>query len=157
MQESDYFSRLYHQFPYITSVKSQSASFQPTQNVKGGQTVPMNRRKVLTVSSAALAMLPAGRLVAEAHGDKTIEMLNKDPEDPKARMVFYPRILTVEQGDAVLFKSVDRGHNSASIDGMIPDGAESWNGRISKDIEVTFAVPGLYGYQCIPSRIVIGT
>ena len=41
-------------------------------------------------------------------------------------------------------------HNSASIPGMIPNGASSWNGELSRDISVTFDVPGIYGYQCTP-------
>lgn len=77
-------------------------------------------------------------------------MLNEHPENKRLRMVFTPRVIGVEQGDTVLFKSVDRGHNSASIDGMLPEGAEPWTGKLSKDIEVTFQVPGVYGYVCTP-------
>lgn len=65
-------------------------------------------------------------------------------------MVFYPRILQVNSGDTVTFESVDKGHNSASIKGMIPDGAESWKGKINKDVSVTFEQPGFYGYVCTP-------
>lgn len=54
----------------------------------------------------------------------------------------------------MLFKSVDRGHNSASIDGMLPEGAEEWNGKINDDIEVTFDKPGFYGYKCKPHATV---
>jgi pseudoazurin len=34
--------------------------------------------------------------------------------------------------------------------GMIPAGAKSWNSDLSKDITVTFDVPGVYAYQCTP-------
>jgi pseudoazurin len=34
--------------------------------------------------------------------------------------------------------------------GMIPAGAQSWNSDLSKDITVTFDVPGVYAYQCTP-------
>ena len=33
---------------------------------------------------------------------------------------------------------------------MIPSGATSWSGALSKNISVTFDVPGIYGYQCTP-------
>ena len=33
---------------------------------------------------------------------------------------------------------------------MIPNGASSWSGSLSKNISVTFDVPGVYGYQCTP-------
>ena len=33
---------------------------------------------------------------------------------------------------------------------MIPEGAQEWNGGLSKDITVTFNVEGIYAYQCTP-------
>jgi pseudoazurin len=41
-------------------------------------------------------------------------------------------------------------HNSASIAGMIPDGAESWTGAMSQDVTVNFTKEGVYVYQCTP-------
>ena len=62
------------------------------------------------------------------------------------RMVFYPRIMVVKSVDVILFKATNKGHNSASIEGMLPVGAEAWKGKINKDIEVKFDVPVIYGY-----------
>jgi pseudoazurin len=77
-------------------------------------------------------------------------MLNVDPENSRIRNVFTPRLLVVDPGTNVLFEATDRGHNSASVDGMIPDGAEPWKGRIGADIEIQFSIPGFYGYVCTP-------
>jgi pseudoazurin len=33
---------------------------------------------------------------------------------------------------------------------MLPEGAETWKGKINKDISVTFDKPGFYGYVCTP-------
>ena len=65
-------------------------------------------------------------------------------------MVFEPSVLRVQVGDSVMFKATDAGHNSASIEGMIPSGAESWNGGMSQDITITFTEEGTYVYQCTP-------
>ena len=65
-------------------------------------------------------------------------------------MVFEPAFLKVNVGDTVTFKSIDAAHNSASIQGMIPANASPWFGELSKDITVSFDVPGIYGYQCTP-------
>ena len=65
-------------------------------------------------------------------------------------MVFEPAFLKINVGDTVTFESTDAAHNSASIPGMIPSGATPWNGQLSRDISVTFEVPGVYGYQCTP-------
>ncbi|MEM7056030.1 MAG: pseudoazurin [Pseudomonadota bacterium] len=92
-----------------------------------------------------LPSLPA--LSATAHD---VEMLNKDPDDKKRRMLFKPIIQVVEPGDTVKFLPTDKGHNSASLKGMIPEGTEAWKGKINKEIEVTFEKPGFYGYQCTP-------
>ena len=83
-----------------------------------------------------------------------VEMLNKAPDNPRNRYVYSPRILQVQPGDTVLFEPVDRGHNSASIDDMLPEGAEEWNSKINDDFEITFETPGFYGYACTPHSTV---
>ena len=76
-----------------------------------------------------------------------VKMLNQGKDGV---MVFEPSLLKINIGDTVTFKATDAAHNSASIPGMIPNGASSWNGELSRDISVTFDVPGIYGYQCTP-------
>ena len=76
-----------------------------------------------------------------------VKMLNQGQDGV---MVFEPSLLKINAGDTVTFKATDAAHNSASIPGMIPNGAISWNGELSRDISVTFDVPGIYGYQCTP-------
>ena len=77
----------------------------------------------------------------------TVKMLNQGTE---GIMVFEPSILDVDVGDTVIFEATDAAHNSESMEGMIPNGAVSWSGPLSKDISVTFEIPGVYGYQCTP-------
>ena len=107
-------------------------------------------RRSIVVSLAALAALPPQLAFAGSHAGLTVEMLNRHPDDRKLRNLFLPRLLVVEPGQSVLFKSADRGHNSASVKGMIPDGATAWKGRLGKDIAVTFDIPGFYGDVCTP-------
>ncbi|MEM8841915.1 MAG: pseudoazurin [Pseudomonadota bacterium] len=77
-------------------------------------------------------------------------MLNKDPDNSKRKMVFYPTILVVQPGDTVRWLPVDKGHNSEAIKGMVPDGAKLWKGKLNKEVDVTFEKPGFYGYKCTP-------
>jgi len=65
-------------------------------------------------------------------------------------MVFEPAVLKIAVGDSVTFESTDAAHNSASLPGMIPEDAVSWNGQLSRDITVTLTQPGVYAYQCTP-------
>lgn len=111
--------------------------------------VSVTRRRALAGTASALVAVaaPKSLFAATSHN---VEMLNIHPENPRLRQVFVPRVLVVQPGDAVTFLATDRGHNSASIEGMIPEGAEAWNGRINEEISVTFDRPGFYGYVCTP-------
>ena len=77
----------------------------------------------------------------------SVKMLN---QGPTGVMVFEPAYLKINIGDSVTFESTDAAHNSASIPGMIPSSASSWNGGLSQNITVMFDVAGIYGYQCTP-------
>ncbi len=76
-----------------------------------------------------------------------VKMLN---QGSSGIMVFEPAFLKINVGDTVTFESTDAAHNSASISGMIPSSANSWNGQLSRDLTVTFDISGIYGYQCTP-------
>ena len=76
-----------------------------------------------------------------------VKMLNSGSE---GFMVFEPAVLSVEVGDTVTFVATDMAHNSASMPGMIPDGAAAWTGELNQDVTVTFETPGVYAYQCTP-------
>ncbi|MEM8813075.1 MAG: pseudoazurin [Pseudomonadota bacterium] len=109
-------------------------------------TLIANRRSVII--GLGLSTLPSFAWAeATTH---VVEMLNRHPDDKKKRNVFLPLIQVVEPGDTVTFKSVDRGHNSEAIEGMIPDGTEMWKSKVSKDVSVTLQQPGVYGYKCTP-------
>ena len=79
--------------------------------------------------------------------DYTVKMLNNGKE---GLMVFEPSVLSIQPGDTVLFEATDVSHNSASIQGMIPQGAKPWTGAMSQDVKVTFDKEGVYVYQCTP-------
>ena len=116
----------------------------------------IQRRTVLAgfAASTALATLAAPRIAQAEATTHTVQMLNKHPDDPKKRQVFYPRVIVVQPGDTVLFEATDRSHNSESIKDMIPDGAEAWKGKINEEVSVTFDTPGFYGYRCTPHSTV---
>ncbi|MFU8881535.1 MAG: pseudoazurin [Rhodobacterales bacterium] len=111
------------------------------------------RRQHLVLLGAALTAPIIMPGAARAEGElPEVEMLNIDPDDRQQRMLFKPGVLRVQPGDSVKFVATDRGHNAQSIDGMIPDGAETFRGRVNEEIEVTFDVEGTYGYVCLPHQ-----
>lgn len=104
-------------------------------------------RRTLIATATALICAP---YIARANTPLVVEMLNRHPDDPKQRQIFLPRLAVIEPGETILFKATDRGHNTASVKGMIPEGATAWESELGADIEITFDVPGVYGHVCTP-------
>ena len=96
----------------------------------------------VTVASAAVK-----KVELSEGSEHTVKMLNSGEG---GQMIFEPAVLKVSVGDTIHFKASDMSHNSASVDGMLPDGAESWSGQMNMDISVTLDTEGVYVYQCDP-------
>lgn len=115
----------------------------------------LTRREHLGLMGSAVALAATGAVgtALAQDGPKTIEvqMLNKDP-DTGERFAFKPDLVQANPGDTIKFIPTDPGHNSASTEGMIPEGAESWKGKIGEEISVTLDKEGTYAYHCTPHR-----
>lgn len=121
-----------------------------------------DRTKGLLAASGTVMMLMFSGAAVSAHAQDDmaaesseptvheIQMLNGDPENPRERMVFRPDLVMAKPGDVIKFIPTDPSHQSSSIDGMIPEGAEAWKGKTNEAIEVTLTEPGVYGYKCVP-------
>jgi pseudoazurin len=81
--------------------------------------------------------------------DITVEMLNKlDGE----YMVYSKKIVHVDSGNTIFWKSVDKGHNVEFIKGGVPEGVEKFKSKLSQDTKYTFTIPGIYAYWCTPHK-----
>lgn len=98
----------------------------------------------LVAAAVALAMLAGTAFGAEF----TVNTVNKDSTGKT--MQFEPAFLKIAPGDIVHFVAVDKGHDTESLEGGIPEGAEPWKGKMSQNIDVTFTVEGLYAFKCTP-------
>lgn len=110
----------------------------------------LNRRLFLGAAAATTLTRPA----FASGATHEVQMANQDPDNPRNRMVFLPRILVVQPGDTVNFVPTDRGHNSESIADMTPEGFEGWEGKINDPVSATLETPGFYGYVCTPHATV---
>ncbi len=107
--------------------------------------------KPMFLAVAAAAMFASTAITSPVYAaTHEVQMLNKNPDNAKQRMVFSPAYLKIEPGDTVIFKAVDKGHNTVSVKGMIPEGATAWKSKMNKDFEITLEKPGVYGYKCLP-------
>ena len=86
--------------------------------------------------------------IAVSAAEFTVNMVNKDASGKT--MQFEPAFLKIAAGDTVHFVAVDKGHNTESLAGGIPDGAEVWRGKISQNLDVTLTLPGFYAFKCAP-------
>jgi pseudoazurin len=81
--------------------------------------------------------------------DQTIEMLNKQD---KESMVYSQKIVRVNVGDTVFWKSTDKGHNVEFIRGGVPEGVDKFKTKYNVDVEYKFTIPGIYAYWCTPHK-----
>src|SRR5680860_1652173 len=95
-------------------------------------------------SVIAVALATSGAAYAETF---EVQMLNKGEAGV---MVFEPGFVQIAPGDTVKFVATDKSHNAETIDGMMPEGAEAFKGKINEEIEVTLDAPGYYGVKCTP-------
>ncbi len=99
--------------------------------------------KLLTAGCTALLLASTGSFAEEFE----VQMLNQGTDGV---MVFEPSVLQIQVGDSVTFTPSNPGHNSASMAGMIPEGAEAWDSGMSQSMTITFTEEGTYVYQCTP-------
>lgn len=76
-----------------------------------------------------------------------VKMLNRGEA---GAMVFEPRFVSAEVGDTVVFLPVDKGHNAETIKGMVPEGQDSFKGKMNKEVSVELATDGMIGVECKP-------
>ena len=105
----------------------------------------MNICRTIGVALAMDTLAKAAPAWAAAH---QVKMCNKDAEGRV--MQFEPSFIKIAPGDTVTFLSTDKGHNSETLPGLLPEGAKEWKGKINEEITVTYDVAGFYGVRCAP-------
>jgi|TARA_Y100000817_G_scaffold240263_1_gene192223 pseudoazurin len=101
------------------------------------------KRIILIITFISVFLNPAHS------ADQNIDMLNKSGREIN---VYSKKIVNVEVGDTVFWKSVNPGHNVEFIKGGVPEGVEKFKTTYSKDTKYTFKIPGIYAYWCTPHK-----
>tara|TARA_B100000029_G_C17199318_1_gene823759 strand:+ start:230 stop:658 length:429 start_codon:yes stop_codon:yes gene_type:complete len=81
--------------------------------------------------------------------DQNIDMLNKSGKEIN---IYSKKVVNVDVGDTVFWKSVNPGHNVEFIKDGVPAGVEKFKSPYSKDAMYTFKTPGIYAYWCTPHK-----
>ena len=99
-------------------------------------------------SLAFLGGLFSGQSLVFA-ADMSIDMLNKDANGNK--MVYSNEIAKVAVGDTITWLPASKGHNVEII--AAPEGFEiPKKSKNSKEVSITFEIPGIYYYWCTPHK-----
>jgi pseudoazurin len=139
--------------PPVRRVATTYAEFDPAQSQIGPGEInfPYQQWKSKEVSmfrhltaAAVVSLALASAAWAETHD---VQMLNKGEA---GTMVFEPAFLKIAPGDSVRFMPTDKSHNAETIEGMLPEGATPFVGKLNEELTVTFDFPGLYGVKCKP-------
>ena len=104
----------------------------------------MNKFKILTFS---ICLFLTGNVYSAQY---EVKMLSSHDGQ---MMVFEPPVINIQPGDSVRWLNANPGHNTASIDGMLPSGAKGWDGKMNEELVVEFTKEGVYGYKCTPHYI----
>ena len=62
---------------------------------------------------------------------------------------FKPDIVYIQPGDSVGWTNMT-SHMVSSVEGVIPEGATPWQGKLGENLQVTLTKEGVYGYVCTP-------
>ena len=103
--------------------------------------------KTLPMIRAILATVAIGLAAPVYAANFEVHMMNKGAA---GAMVFEPALTKIAPGDTVTFIPTDKGHNAETIPGMLPEGGETFKGKIGQEVVATFTVAGAYGVKCTP-------
>lgn len=64
-------------------------------------------------------------------------------------LIYDPLVIKINTGDSVAWRNMAT-HNTESLEGLIPEGAEKWSSPIGKSFTRAFTQEGIYVYKCTP-------
>ncbi|HIC47587.1 MAG TPA: copper-binding protein [Methylophaga aminisulfidivorans] len=62
---------------------------------------------------------------------------------------YEPLVIQIQPGDKVAWENMPT-HDTQSLEGLIPEGAEAWHSQMGENYQRTFTVEGIYVYKCTP-------
>lgn len=62
---------------------------------------------------------------------------------------YEPLVVMIQPGDMVAWENMP-SHDTQSLEGLIPEGAEAWHSPLGENYQRTFTVEGIYVYKCTP-------
>lgn len=143
--------------PAVDDAPSEAVSETVTPDrSSAGQAPGQTTRKTQNEPREPALSQPGSVPVTDVEDEPAAEVSETTAEKPQQHVVkgvvtqWAPMVLFVKPGDQIVFKQMT-GHDTETIDGMIPDGAATWKSKLGAEgFAVTVDVPGVYVYKCNP-------
>ena len=101
---------------------------------------------VTTVSEEIIEEVDAP---AEATEEKTVAANPVTHKINAQARIFKPDTIYISPGDTVQWMNMT-SHNTASVEGLIPEGAKHWQSKLGENLQIKLDVEGIYAYVCQP-------
>lgn len=62
---------------------------------------------------------------------------------------FRPLVVNAQPGDTIVWQNM-AGHDTTTMKGMLPEGAEAWQSKMGEIFSITVEKEGIYLYKCTP-------
>jgi pseudoazurin len=62
---------------------------------------------------------------------------------------FRPLVVNAQPGDTIVWQNM-AGHDTTTMKGMLPEGAEAWHSKMGEIFSITVEKEGIYLYKCTP-------
>jgi len=117
----------------VDEVAETGKRFDSMENVPA---TPEQAEEVLAEESAAEEPAPAAS-GGEIHIVKAVGLK------------YDPLVVNIQPNDTVAWENMPT-HDTQSMEGLIPEGAEMWHSKLGENYERTFTQEGIYVYKCTP-------
>jgi pseudoazurin len=101
------------------------------------------RKKSMKITKSQVAGLAASLMLISATA------LAEEIVVTAKATAFDPMVVFIKLGDTVKWSTM-AGHDTVSIEGMIPEGAQPWQSKMGEEFSVTLDKEGAYVYKCSP-------
>jgi len=152
-----YQEEIYKNWPYTSPPPAEAATTSGTvesqvQSALSGveeKVAAAVEEKIETTTTAAAEQAGVGPAAVVAQAQQAAAGGGQTHTINAEARAFNPDIVYIQPGDTVSWINMT-SHNTVSIEGLIPSGAEPWRGQIGENYKVTLTVEGIYGYVCEP-------
>ncbi len=127
--------------------------------VKEVATTKTEKMKETVVEVAAPVLEESAPIVVLDEAEPKVEAVpvskSIDAIEPKTHIIkaavtqFKPLVVFANPGDTIVWQNMN-GHDTTSMNGMIPEGAEKWQSAMGELFSFTIEKEGAYLYKCTP-------